>query len=213
MKTLFIDTSSSTLTVALLSSGDVICKREIDSINEHSKYAINEIKELFNNSLVKPNELNKIMVINGPGSFTGIRIGVTIAKTFGWSLNVEVTPISTLKAYALSNNNMDYYVSVIDARREHVYSAIYDKNYNAILEDTYISVYELNKKIESLNGRILVIGDITINNINEHVTPKLDVKEIYEYYKNSLSINAHKLIPNYLKRVEAEEKLGCGKND
>lgn len=207
MNTLFIDTSSNTLTVALLSSDKVISKRGIDSINEHSKYAVSEIEHMFSNCDINPKNIHKIMVINGPGSFTGLRIGVTIAKTYAWSLNINVIPISTLKAYALSNTQYDYYVCVMNARRGYVYAGIYDEKYTEYLSDRYISIEELNSCVNSLKGKVVVIGDTAINGINEHLDIKLNIERIYAFYKNDDGINAHKLVPNYLKKVEAEEKL------
>jgi tRNA threonylcarbamoyladenosine biosynthesis protein TsaB len=212
MKTLFIDTSSSFLDIALILDG-VVYEKKINSINEHSKYAMSVIEEIFNSNNVKPEDINQIMVINGPGSFTGLRIGVTIAKIYGWSLNINVIPISTLKAYALSNSNYDYYVCLLDARRNYVYGSIYDSNYNAVLDDKYISIEELNDKISNLKGNILIVGDININSNYDYVKPELDIKNIYEYYKKNEGVNAHKLVPKYLKMVEAEERLGCDNND
>ncbi len=208
MKTLFIDTSSNTLSVALLLNDEIECIREINSINEHSKYTINEINEILKYTKTNPKDIKKVMVINGPGSFTGLRIGVAVAKTFGWSLNINVIPISTLKAYALSNVGYDYYISLIDARREHVYALILDKDYNNCIDEKYMSINELNDNINKLSGTKLIIGDIKIKDTLKHVNPILDIKKIYDFYKSKEGINAHKLVPNYLKKVEAEEKLG-----
>lgn len=209
MKTLFIDTSSFSLTVALIIDNKVY-RRDIESVNEHSKYALTELNALLTEQKVDCKQIDKIMVINGPGSFTGLRIGVTIAKTMGWSLNKNVIPVSSLKAYVLSNNNYDYYIPMIDARRGYVYGAIYDKNYNCIFDDKYISLDDLNEEYNKLSGNKLFISTIDIE--GNVVKPYLDVLSIYNYYKDDEGVNAHKLVPNYLKKVEAEEKRKC-KND
>lgn len=209
MNTLFIDTSSSYLDVAIIKN-NIVFEKKIESINEHSTYAMPTIESLFNEQTIKPNDISNIMVINGPGSFTGLRIGVTIAKVYAWSFNLKLIPISSLKAYALSYNNYDYYISVIDARRGFVYASIYDKNYNEVIDEQYISIEELYKKIKTLNNYLL-IGNIDIEDIKS-TSPILDIKRIYEYYKNESGVNPHSLVPNYLKRVEAEEKLEA-KND
>ncbi len=209
MNTLFIDTSSSYLDVAIIKN-NIVFEKKIESINEHSTYAMPTIESLFNEQNIKPNDISNIMVINGPGSFTGLRIGVTIAKVYAWSFNLKLIPVSSLKAYALSYNNYDYYISVIDARRGFVYASIYDKNYNEVIDEQYISVEELYKKIKTLNNYLL-IGNIDIEDIKS-TSPILDIKRIYEYYKNESGVNPHSLVPNYLKRVEAEEILEA-KND
>lgn len=209
MITLFIDTSTNTLTVALVKEGIVLEESTVSS-SEHSKQTLPEIEKLFKNNNIDPKSVNKIMVTNGPGSFTGIRIGVTIAKTYAWSCNINIVPISTLKAYALSLDNNDYYVPMIDARRGYVYSGIYDKEYNEVMEDTYISFDNLKEKTSNLSNILYIsndnIKDIEVSNV------KLNVQKIYDYYKNEEGINPHALMPNYLKKTEAEEKFG-GIND
>ena len=209
MITLFIDTSTTTLTVALIKD-DMVLEESTVSSSEHSKHTMPEIEKLFKNNNIEPKSVNKIMVTNGPGSFTGIRIGVTIAKTYAWACNINIVPISTLKAYALSLNNYDYYIPMIDARRNCVYAGIYDKNYNEVMNDTYISIDELKIKVKDLNN-ICYISNDNIKEL-EVQNVKLDVQKIYDYYKNFDGINPHLLMPNYLKKTEAEEKFG-GIND
>lgn len=203
MITLFIDTSCETLTVALIRNDSLLGESTISS-SEHSKYAMTEIEKLFKNNSISPQNVDKIMVVNGPGSFTGIRIGVTIAKTYAWACKINVIPISTLKSYALSNNGYNYYVPFIDARRGYVYAGIYDKDYNTILDDTYILLDDLIKKVESLDNYVF-IGK---SNKEEILDNKLNIMNIYNYYKDENGISPHALMPNYLKKTEAEEKFG-----
>lgn len=209
MITLFIDTSTDTLTVSIIND-DVILDAITLPSSEHSKYAMSAIESIFDKNNIKRNSVNKIMVVNGPGSFTGIRIGVTIAKIYAWACNINVIPISTLKAYAISNMGYKYYISSIDARRNYVYVAIYDSNYNNILDESYINKDDLINKIIKLED-YLIISNTPISEFNT-VKPKLDIKRIYDYYKNDIGINCHALKPVYLKEVEAVEKMG-GYND
>ena len=201
--TLFIDTSTEYLTVALIKD-DKVLKVSTMSSSEHSKYAMIEIEKLFNDTDIDRRSVNKIMVTNGPGSFTGIRIGVTIAKTYAWACNINVIPISTLKAYALSYDGYNYYVPYIDARRGYVYAAIYDKDYNEVLNDSYISLEDLLNRCEELTN-IAFIGK---SGKDEILPNKLNILSIYNYYKEEKGITPHALVPNYLKKTEAEEKFG-----
>ncbi len=201
--TLFIDTSTEYLTVALIKD-DKVLKMSTMPSSEHSKYAMIEIEKIFNDTEIDKKSVNKIMVTNGPGSFTGVRIGVTIAKTYAWACNINVIPVSTLKAYALSYNGYDYYVPYIDARRGFVYASIYDKDYNEILSDSYISLEDLLNKCDKLSN-IAFIGK---SEKSEILPNKLDILSIYNYYKLEEGISPHALIPNYLKKTEAEEKFG-----
>ena len=196
MITLFIDTSTDTLTVSIIND-DVILDAITLPSSEHSKYAMSAIESIFDKNNIKRNSVNKIMVVNGPGSFTGIRIGVTIAKIYAWACNI-------------SNMGYKYYISSIDARRNYVYAAIYDSNYNNILDESYINKDDLINKIIKLED-YLIISNTPISEFNT-VKPKLDIKRIYDYYKNDIGINCHALRPVYLKVVEAVEKMG-GYND
>ena len=209
MITLFIDTCTEILNVALIKDGIILGSSTISS-SEHSKYTMPEIEKLFKNNNINPKSVNKIMVTNGPGSFTGIRIGVTIAKTYAWACNINVIPISTLKAYALSYDGFDYYIPMIDARRGYVYAGIYNKKYEEVKHDSYISIDKLIEKANVLNN-VLFISNSNFNDI-ETVSTKINLQKIYEYYKDEDGINPHALMPNYLKKTEAEEKFG-GYND
>jgi len=203
--TLFIDTSTDTLSVAVFKEDKLLSSVNILS-NEHSSNTLTKIKDLLDKNNIKPLEVNKIMVINGPGSFTGLRIGVTIAKVYAWACNAKVIPISTLLAYAISNEGYDYYISIIDARRDHVYAGIYDKNYNKIMSDRHISKRELMGRIKGLKN-IVVIGNTNLGNYEVH-SKSIDANKIYNYFKEDEGIDSYALNPVYLKKTEAEEKLG-----
>lgn len=205
MITLFIDTSTSTLSIGVFNNDKLLSSVKLMS-NEHSKNTLYNIELLLKEQKINPKDVNKIMIINGPGSFTGLRIGVTIAKIYAWACNAKVIPISTLKAYALSYENHDNYVSLIDARREFVYAGIYDKNYNSIMEDKYINKEDLLTETNKLND-VIVIGDTDLGKYDIY-SNDLNIQKIYDYYKNEEGISSHLLNPVYLKKTEAEEKLG-----
>ena len=209
MITLFIDTCTEVLNVALIKDGIILGSSTISS-SEHSKHTMPEIEKLFKNNNIDPKSVNKIMVTNGPGSFTGIRIGVTIAKTYAWACNINVILISTLKSYALSYDDFDYNIPMIDARRGYVYAGIYNNKYEDVMQDSYISIDKLIEKVNALNN-VLFISNSNFNDI-ETVSTKINIQKIYEYYKDEDGINPHALMPNYLKKTEAEEKFG-GYND
>lgn len=205
MKYLFIDTSTHDLTIAIATVNEIISITSSSNTNEHSKYALTELEKVFAEAQLKPEDIDKIMVVNGPGSFTGVRIGVTIGKTYAWTLNKDIIPISSLKAMALGYSGYDYYVSILDARRNNVYTAIYDRNYNEVLKEQHMSLSNLKIEMSKLNGKIIVVGDINIDNISNPI--KIDVLNIINKYKDEDSVNPHAFNPEYLKRVEAEEKL------
>lgn len=205
MKYLFIDTSTNNLTISIATDKKILSTVRSDKINEHSKYALVKLKEAFALVGIKPLDIDKIIVVNGPGSFTGVRIGVTIAKTYAWSLQKEIIPVSSLLTNALGYDSYDYYVSVLDARRDYVYGAIYDSNYNEILPEQHISISKLYDVIDNLDGNVIVIGNINIDNYSANPII-IDVIKIINHVKDNESKNPHDVNPSYLKRVEAEEK-------
>ena len=130
MKIFYLDTSSNFLYTAILEDEVVIAEDKEKLEKDLSKYTLPKIKELILKNNISFDDIEKIIVVNGPGSFTGIRIGLTIAKTLAWAKNIPIIQISSLEAMALSNNmeNIDYIVPIIDARRGFVFSTIYDNN-------------------------------------------------------------------------------------
>ena len=84
---------------------------------------------------MKKNQIDNIFIVNGPGSFTGTRIGVTVAKVMAWSLNIDIIPISSLEIMASYDSDKKYVCSFIDARRGFVFAGVYDKELNTYMED------------------------------------------------------------------------------
>ena len=207
MRVLYIDTSSD-----YLYSGIVIDDKLISSIKKKyekdlSKEALPKVIELFDKADITPKDLDKIIVVNGPGSFTGIRIGITIAKTIGWALNINITPISGLTAMAISCNNNTYKMPLIDARRGYVYGAIYDKDNNNVIEDSHIDLKDLLDKSKYLDEvTVITNNDIDINLKKEKYNP--DILKIVKQFENNEGINPHLVNPIYLKKTEAEERAG-----
>ena len=202
MISLFLDTSSKTLAVYMVKDSKIIYEKNITTNNDHSKYLVPSIDEGLKLNNLKPSDINKCYVVTGPGSFTGTRIAVTVGKTFCYSNNINVIPVSSLKQYIFSLDNYDYYISIIKDKSNRLYYGIYDKDYNDIVTDKYNYLEVFEKDIAKLNGKIAIISEEGKNTIK----PKLDIIRLMDYYKDS-EINPHYLKPNYLKKIEVEEKL------
>ena len=147
MITLFIDTSNQDVSIALLKDGKIINKITKSIPNEHSKYAVSYIDEVLKKSEITPKEVQSIMVVNGPGSFTGVRIGLTIAKVYALLNDIKVTLISSLKCLAIGNNKNKYILSLINARNDNYYIGFYDNNYNDVINEHYESKKDNSRKI------------------------------------------------------------------
>lgn len=215
MKTLFIDSSRKSLSIALANENKLLFVSNVNSYSKHSNYLMSEIESNLEKTHISINDIDNIVVLNGPGSFTGIRVGVTIAKTLAWALNK--------KLYLL--NNLETIKA--DTQNEIVISIIYDKN-----ASSYVGIYSNDSKIEdylSLDSDLLDINNknITIvymeeNEFASNLKAKLEInnnitlKKIdeYNYLKviesaiKSGYINPHLAEPIYLKKIDAEKKNG-----
>lgn len=118
MKILYIDTTTSYLYTGLVVDKKLVSEVKKDLGKDLSSYTLKEIDTMLKQNHLEPNDIDKIIVVNGPGSFTGIRVGVTIAKTYAYSLKKEIVTISSLEAMAISSKEDDIIkVPLIDARR------------------------------------------------------------------------------------------------
>ena len=203
MKYLYIDTSSSFLYAAILENDNIISKVCEDYGQSLSEIALPKIAAMFEENNINPKEIDKIIVVNGPGSFTGIRIGITIAKVYAWSLKIKITTISSLEAMAISNNSDKVKVPIINARRGYVYGAIY-ANDKEILKPQHIKLEELQNKLRDINDYIYISNDEfeDIDNIEKY---EPDYIKIVNKYKDKEEINPHLVNPEYLKLTAAEE--------
>ena len=204
MKYLYIDTSSSYLNTALVEDNNVLA-----SINEEfgqslSEVVVPKIVSMFQENNIEPKDIDKIIVVNGPGSFTGIRIGITIAKVYAWSLNIPITTIDSLGAMALSSNDKKVHIPMINARRGYVYGAIYDEDNRILLKPQHIKQIDLEKEYQKYPNREIISNDeLEINEQIKSYTP--DFLKIVNFYKDKENINPHAVNPEYLKLTEAEE--------
>lgn len=206
MTSLFLDTSSNYLTISVLEN-DKELKTEHKYLEKSlSRLALISIKELLDSMNLKPNDIDEIICVNGPGSFTGLRVGVTIAKTYAYSLNKKLCGVSSLFTMATSIND-NYIVPIISARHEHVYSAIYDKDYNIIMGECYISIEDLMKKVNDLDKSYTFVSnddfDFKVTKYNPNINTLFR-------YLNKEYVNIHSFVPNYLKKTSAEENLKNG---
>jgi len=204
MITLFIDTSFSDVSIALLKDNKIISKKIRSIPNEHSKYAVSYVDDVLKEAKIEPKEVNNIMVVNGPGSFTGIRIGLTIAKVYAYLLNINVTLISSLKTLALTTKG-EYVLSLIDARNNNYYLGLYDKDYNEIIEEHFSNIEEVNQILEKYKN-IKVVTNSSIKLDNYEKIEELDIEKIVLYYQTKEQVNAHQVLPNYLKLPQVLEK-------
>ncbi|AMX84752.1 tRNA threonylcarbamoyladenosine biosynthesis protein TsaB [Geobacillus subterraneus] len=223
MKILGIDTSNMPLGVAL-ADGDIIKGELITHVKkDHSSQAMPAIESLLRQCKVAPGELDLIVVAKGPGSYTGVRIGVTIAKTLAWSLGIPIAGVSSLEVLAANGR---YFPGVIvplfDARRGQLYTGLYRYEGGVLrcLEaDRIVAASEWARQLSERGEDVLFVGadaplysELFRNHLGERVhvaPPSLGLprpSELVMLGKEKERENAHTFVPNYIRLAEAEAK-------
>lgn len=192
MISLFIDTSLADVSIALLKENKLLYQIHNNIPGEHSIYVTKYIEDILKSNNLSPKDVDEIIVVNGPGSFTGIRIGVTIAKIFAYIRKIRIVSISSLKARAIGNK-AEYILSMIDAKHNNYYIGLYDKEYNKIIEK-FANITEIEKIIKEYKP-------LQVDEKKEY-----HIEEIIKYSKKLPSENPHSVNPEYLKLPEAMEK-------
>lgn len=163
MKLLAIDTSSLTATVALLDGDKLTGEYTLNHKKNHSQKLMPMIKELLNSCDTKPKEIDVFAVSLGPGSFTGLRIGIATMAAMAQALDKSVVGVSTLETLAYSLFNIQGLICpIIDAQRDLVYTALYqwtDGNMTEIMEHQVISIDELVNILKGKSEKIFFTGD------------------------------------------------------
>lgn len=172
MVVLFIDTCNRMLAVGLEKDGKLIYKKEYDAFKKQSELLAKEIDDCFKATSIAPRDVNKVVVTNGPGSYTGIRIGLTFAKVFAASLNIELVLISSLLALAGDKENV---ISLIDAKGKRAYYGIYNKGV-VIKEDSVEYLENIDTKGYTL------VGDTYL--FNEEEKENSIIENMFDVYKN-----------------------------
>jgi len=206
---LFFDTSSDLLKVSLIKDNKIIFDKELHTKNDHSSYLVPTIDEAFKSNNIDFKELDEIIVGNGPGSFTGTRISIAVAKTYAFSFNIPVYMISSLEELIYDNDGYDFYVPIIEEKKENLYFSIFDKDKKRVMDDTYSSTEYMYKKLEELDGKILLIS-LSDKEYEKYDTVKASINALNIMKNidvNNEKVNPHLLKPNYIKKIEAEAKL------
>ncbi|MGM9878631.1 MAG: tRNA (adenosine(37)-N6)-threonylcarbamoyltransferase complex dimerization subunit type 1 TsaB [Bacilli bacterium] len=200
---LFLNTSSNYLSLCLYKNTTILTSIYKKLDKDLSKETLFLIENMLKEVGLTPKDIDEIVCVRGPGSFTGLRVGVAIAKTFAYFLNKKLYSISSLELMSLSSKG-DIKVPIIDARRGFVYGAIYDKNNNSLLEESYISLEELKKIVNTYDGEKVFVSNDSFEFQTSRVKPNFESIITSKFKKEE---NPMTFVPNYLKKTEAEENL------
>lgn len=191
--TLIIDTSFKDMVVGIVGGNDIIYKCQKYAYQQQSEIAISEVDKALKEAKLDPKQISKIIVTIGPGSYTGVRIALTIAKVYCSMLHIELVPVTTLEILAGTSGKK---LSIIDARSKMVYYGVYD-NGKVIKEPSIIKLEELNELINTYKDYEVVGETSLIGKDEEQVDLVANMLEVSKNKKGTTSVD--NINPLYLK--------------
>ena len=231
MLLLAFETSAKAASAALFADSTMLGEIYQNTGLTHSQTLLVMAEDLLNQCGKTAREVTDVAVANGPGSFTGVRIGVAAAKGFAWGAELPCWGVSTLEAMALSLGiHQGYICPVMDARRSQVYNALFyvnQGNVQRIREDRAIALADLAPELEALEGPIYLVGDgstLTYKTLSAQL-PSLVMPPEHRMHQRASGVglaalammargessDAATLAPNYLRLSQAErERLEKG---
>lgn len=186
MYSLYIDTHDKSVLIILFKEGKILMKEEVVSSNKHSEITLPLIASILEKNNVDINNINDLIVVNGPGSFTGVRIAVTIAKTIAYCLNISIRAVDALTVLAINDDRDRKIVSLED--RNGAFVGVFDKNNNKTEDFTYMN----KSSYLEYKTNNLVLVDFNI-----------DYEKVYAFVKNFKELNPHEVRPLYVKGISA----------
>lgn len=217
-----IETSNSPLSIAIVEDGQIVEEIVQNEKLTHSVTVMPTIEELFQKANLKPTNLDAIAVSEGPGSYTGLRIGVTVAKTLAWTLKKPLVGVSSLQVVAANGQGFNGVIcSLFDARRQNVYAAAYHgETLQPLIKDHHTSIEGLLEQLQVLNMPVLFVGLDAVN-FKEVIAARLGDHAVFAATSLSLPRGSklielaqkqplsqidevHSFVPQYHRITEAE---------
>lgn len=217
MNYLAIDTSTMVSTVTVADDKEIIGDFNVNQSKTHSESLVPMIENLLDLLGMSVADIDKFVIADGPGSFTGLRIGMTIAKTLAQVEKKDLITISTLKAMAAGSISQRAKLALIDARSTRVYAGLYDANLGELIPENLYEIDDLANLVNEKGLEIEMIGllndkyfdkferavkaPINLNNcigkslIRLAQEDGIEVKPLYE------------ISPNYLRKSQAEREF------
>ena len=226
MLTLAFETSAKAASVALMDGSRLLGESYQNTGLTHSQTLMVMAEDLLKACGYAPKDVQAVAVAAGPGSFTGVRIGVAAAKGFAWGAELPCYGVSTLDAMALNLGVFDgYIVPVMDARRAQVYTATFRADagkLTRLCDDRAISLQELGEEIKNLEKPVFLVGDgsIVCYNALKDTVPQLVMPPEHRMHQRAAGVglsaaqlieaglpgNGAQLTPNYLRLSQAERE-------
>ena len=204
IKILAVDTSGTTLAIALLKNYEVLASVNKNTGRTHSETLMPEIISLFEKAGLLASDIDYFVCSNGPGSFTGLRIGISALIGLAHAVNKPMVEVGTLDGlYKNNEGKCNIICPIIDARREEVYATVFKGN-EKILSDRPISLVSLCELLKEHNEKVLFCGDGAIaykEKILEYMCDKAIFADEKDMLQNAVSVGLLGL--NKIKKGEA----------
>ncbi len=222
MLLLAFETSAKAASVALFEGSKLLGESYQNTAATHSQTLMVMAQDLISQCGCKPQDMGAVAVAEGPGSFTGVRIGVAAAKGFAWGKELPCYGVSTLEAMALGLGIYSGYIcAAMDARRNQVYNAIFQAEngqLRRICPDRAIALSDLEPELQALSGPIYLVGDgseLTNRTISGLILPPE-----HRMHQRAVGVglaalkkmgegadgDGASLVPNYLRLSQAERE-------
>ncbi len=234
MLTFGIDTCCMASTAALCDERVLVAQTVVNRKKTHSEMMMPQIEQMFKSAEIEPSDVDVFAAAVGPGSFTGVRIGVATAKAMAQAAQKPCVAVSTLEALAYSSKLFEGIVSpILDARRDQVYNALFFCKAGVmtrLIEDRAMALSDLFAELKELDKNILFVGDGTLV-FEEDIKAALGDRAFFapktismnlggavaelgaEKYKNGESVTYDNLVPSYVRLSQAERDLLEKKNN
>lgn len=224
---LAIDSSSLVATVGIISEDAIIAEYTVNLKKTHSQTLLCMIDEIFKMTGIAKSDIKAIAVSDGPGSFTGLRIGAATAKGLAMALNIPIIAVPSIEVMAYNYNHCNKMICpIMDARRNHVYTGLFsceEDEMTKIVETCTISVEELVRVVKKYNQKTIFIGD-GVDAFREYIDENLDIEHTYglphmnrqksstlgsialKMFSEGNVIDADTFAPQYLRLSQAERE-------
>ncbi len=227
MITLGLDTSTKVASIAIIDGEKLIGEYSLSKDMSHSEKLMPMLRELLEQIDLKIEDIDLYAVAVGPGSFTGLRIGITTVKSFSHLFNKPIIGVSTLEALAYNLYGNDATIMpMLDARRDRIYTSLYEFHNSEIIEIEGSQILEMDNLEEKLKEfhKLVVVGDgstvykeqikarlgdrVNFANLGQNITRGVSIAELgLKRYKEGQRDDPFTLIPEYITKTKAERDL------
>ncbi|WP_283678060.1 tRNA (adenosine(37)-N6)-threonylcarbamoyltransferase complex dimerization subunit type 1 TsaB [Lentilactobacillus sp. Marseille-Q4993] len=219
-KILSIDTSNTPLSISVVEDDFVMASETLTTHKKHAEYMLPIIEDLVKKSGLTPAGIDKIVVATGPGSYTGIRMATTVAKTLASTLEIPLITVSSLWSLALNRFDSDALINpIFDARNGNMFTGLYKRNGNkleSVVADQHTNIDNWIPVLKNYSDKIEVLGDIgelsaqltaevsTLTVLpRQFAVPNATLMAIHANDFKPVD-NVDAVVPNYLRLTKAE---------